>query len=527
MPSRTLQKLGLLGAILLAELLAITTWLDGAALAGRTGMVGQIGASGAWVLRFVVGFAAAFAAFVALRGDFRVERAFPPVRFRSTWLLLHVVVAAAFALLSAQLYGAPTAIPDLLAAAWLVAGSVTLVVLCLAFYPLKIWTGLATESNAALHAAGVAGAGVLAVRLSQSMWQSAALLTFQMVQVLVRPVLPDLLVQPEQMRLQGHSFGVIISEECSGLEGVGLVVAFGAVWLWLNRTEFRFPRALLLLPAGMLVIYALNAVRIALLLLLGDAGAPNVAAGGFHSQAGWICFNGVALGMTLVVPRMGWFSLHPRQAEQATYNPTAPYLMPFLAILASGMFTRAASADFDWLYAARLVAALAALWWYREPLLKLDWRFGWAGVLAGAAVFAVWLGLDQWLALPAAAMPAALGSAGDGLRWAWISTRALAAITTVPIAEELVFRGYAMRRWSGAEFDALPLRSSTLAGVAGSSVVFGMLHGDRWIAGILAGFAFAWVARSRDRIGEAVAAHAVANVLLAVWVLYFNQWQYW
>ncbi len=34
-------------------------------------------------------------------------------------------------------------------------------------------------------------------------------------------------------------------------------------------------------------MFALNALRIAILMLIGNAGFPDVAAYGFHSQAGW------------------------------------------------------------------------------------------------------------------------------------------------------------------------------------------------------------------------------------------------
>ena len=109
----------------------------------------------------------------------------------------------------------------------------------------------------------------------------------------------------------------------------------------------------------------------------------------------------------------------------------------------------------------------------------------------------------------------------------WIVFRALAATTTVPIAEELAFRGFLMRRLTTADFEAIPLSSSTWLGVLVSSVVFGLLHGDRWLAGTLAGLTFALVARRTNRIGDAVVAHAVTNGLLVIWVLYFGQWQYW
>ena len=527
-----LLRAGFLFGLLLVELLAITNWLDGAELAGRAGLPGQIGVLGAWILRLVVGFCAAFAAFASLQGVWKRLVREDPGPMRWGWCSLHAVFAGAFVFASAALYGNWPGVtsPNLLAAGWALLGLLTLLSVCLGFYPEGFWRQLFQAPGQAWAAAVlVSTLGVGAVAWSQSMWQSAARLTFALVEMLLRPMIPGLLVDPAHMRIQGHHFGVIIAQECSGLEGVGLMLVFSVAWLWLYRHEFRFPRTYLLVPAGVVTLFLLNSVRIALLLLLGDAGAERIAEGGFHSQAGWIAFNGVAFGMTIVVPKLRWFSLHPSGADRKTgvENPTATYLIPFLAILASGMLSRAASADFEWLYGLRFLAAAAALWFYRKQLLQLDWRSGWWGLGAGVAVFGVWLGFDRWQGTRQASMPFPLAGAGASLRWSWIAMRALAATTTVPIAEELAFRGFLMRRISSADFEVLPLRSASWVAILGSSVAFGLLHGDRWIAGILAGLVFAWVARRTNRMGEAVAAHAITNGLLAVWVLYLDQWQYW
>jgi membrane protease YdiL (CAAX protease family) len=47
------------------------------------------------------------------------------------------------------------------------------------------------------------------------------------------------------------------------------------------------------------------------------------------------------------------------------------------------------------------------------------------------------------------------------------------------------------------------------------------------LLGTLAGLAFAAALRWRGRVGDAVAAHAVSNLLLAVWVLGFGDWAQW
>jgi membrane protease YdiL (CAAX protease family) len=60
-----------------------------------------------------------------------------------------------------------------------------------------------------------------------------------------------------------------------------------------------------------------------------------------------------------------------------------------------------------------------------------------------------------------------------------------------------------------------------------SSAAFGLMHGQHWIVGTLAGLAFAGALRWRGRMGDAVVAHAVSNLLLAAWVLGTGDWGQW
>ena len=96
-----------------------------------------------------------------------------------------------------------------------------------------------------------------------------------------------------------------------------------------------------------------------------------------------------------------------------------------------------------------------------------------------------------------------------------------------PIAEELAFRGFLLRRLISPDFEALPLHSFTWLGLGISSVAFGLLHGTLWFAAIVAGLLYAWTLIRRGRIGEAIIAHATTNALLAGYVLIFQKWHLW
>lgn len=128
---------------------------------------------------------------------------------------------------------------------------------------------------------------------------------------------------------------------------------------------------------------------------------------------------------------------------------------------------------------------------------------------------------------PPSTIAAGLASLPSPARITWLVFRTVAAVITVPIAEELAFRGFLIRRLTSADFETLSSRHYTYVAVLVSSVAFGLLHGDRWLAGTLAGLIYAVAYLRRGRIGDAVVAHATTNALLAVCVLLGGKWDLW
>lgn len=376
----------------------------------------------------------------------------------------------------------------------------------------------------------VLGTGAcLAAVVAERIWYPLAQWTLVLADLMLRPFLPGMSVDPGARILGTPSFSLEVAPACSGYEGIGLILVFTTACLWFFRREWRFPRALLLIPIGVAAIWLSNAVRVAGLVFIGSTLSPDVAMQGFHSHFGWIMFNAVALGTCLVARRVSWLTAEvpgrTARPEPQTHdqNAVAAYLMPFVAILATGLLAGLASAGFEWLYPVRIIAAGAALWYFRSTYRQLDWRVGWPALAAGAVVFALWIGLERWLGLASSGVPAPLAQATPFVRTTWIALRILGAIVTVPIAEELAFRGFLLRRLASADFEAVPWRAFQWLPFLISSIVFGVLHGERWLAGMI----YALVLMRRGRIGEAVLAHATTNALLAAWVLSTGQWQLW
>jgi CAAX prenyl protease-like protein len=209
-----------------------------------------------------------------------------------------------------------------------------------------------------------------------------------------------------------------------------------------------------------------------------------------------------------------------------TQNPTAIYLMPLLVILAAGVFSHAMSGKFEVTYPLRFLAGIVILAIYRQDLSKLDWRFSWRGPLVGFFIFLMWIASVRAI-LPTSGIPEALASFSPMARDIWIGSRLLASILTVPVAEELAYRGYLMRRLGHSDFESIPFTSVRWPALAVSSVAFGVAHGVLWLPGIVAGLLYGVLVIRSGRLGEALAAHATTNALLAIVVLTGNQWQLW
>jgi exosortase E/protease (VPEID-CTERM system) len=530
-----MPRLFVIAAVLAVETLLLSGLIQSARLESLTGAAKFVHDVQHWAFRYIIAYAVSFAMLLSLRGAdtlAAISAAARDAPIRLAWLLAHSALLWLFAFLSAALYSGGPLPFAAVATAWHLVGFATALALFAAMAPLRVWIDFVQRTGPLpFYALLPATGALLAYKASQLLWAPAAAITFHLVRLLLQPFLPSLGSDASTLTLMSGDFSVEISPACSGLEGVGLMLAFCSAWLWYYRHDYIFPRAFIIVPGGVLLIFLLNAVRLAALVLIGDAGYERVAVVGFHSQAGWIAFNLAAFCVAIAAKRSSWLNRAARATKVSTdsgttADATAAYLMPLLAILASGMIAHALSAGFDLLYPVRLVCAAIVLWAFRRSYRSLDWRFSWRGVSLGAATFCVWAACAHFLSTPAA-MPEDLAKMPLPLRESWIACRSAAAIITVPIAEELAYRGYLMRRIVSREFDTLPMaRVSKLALVA-SAVAFGVTHGGLWLAGIAAGLAYGAIAKSTGKIGESVAAHATTNALIAVQVLLFGQWQLW
>ena len=188
--------------------------------------------------------------------------------------------------------------------------------------------------------------------------------------------------------------------------------------------------------------------------------------------------------------------------------------------------------DLRWLYAVKIVCVAIALgWlWNRYSELRAQPKTGvgsWALSLAvGVVIFVVWIVLDQpWAVMgtPGGWNPA--NSSGE-ISWALVAVRLAGAVAVVPVMEELFWRSLVLRWTRNSDFlSVAPAHAGAVALIV-SSLLFGLEHHE-WLAGIIAGLAYAGTYMRTGNLWCAVVAHAVSNLLLGVWVVQTGQWQFW
>lgn len=387
--------------------------------------------------------------------------------------------------------------------------------------PPRFWVRWLDQSRLAFLAAGTAGLAAYALgNWMQELWWPLQRSTFQIVATILRMSGQVAVNRPDELVIGTSRFAVRITAHCSGLEGIGLMCAFTGVYLWSFRRELRFPQALVLLPIGAISLWVLNAVRIAALIFIGGWN-QDAALKGFHSAAGWIFFNLVAVALVWTSSRSQLFA--KTQENQLSTNSASGYILPLIVFFASSLIAGLFSLDCELVMSAVAIPVLCSLWYCRATLFSLPWKPSWLSILAGGVVCAIVLAMPdrnsahasiavallQNLPMPIAAGSLLLGFAG--------------CVVAIPTAQELAFRGYLARKLVAADFENVPFNQFTWFAFFGSSIVSGVAGTD-WCSGILAGMIFALVMYRRGMLSDAILAHACSSALLFLFASATGKW---
>ena len=205
----------------------------------------------------------------------------------------------------------------------------------------------------------------------------------------------------------------------------------------------------------------------------------------------------------------------------------APFLVFLVLTFCQGKFGAASA---HWFYLAKTLAGAWLVLEMRPLVLEMRWALSWEAVLTGVGIFAIWAGLDPYyphlMKSGATGNPGEQFGTGSALAWFFIAVHILGMTLVVPPLEEVFYRSFLYRYLASQNFLSVPLNKFLPWPFFVTVLVFGFSHNE-WLAGILCGTAYQWLVLRKNRLGDAMTAHAITNFLLGTWIVWRGAWNFW
>ncbi len=225
----------------------------------------------------------------------------------------------------------------------------------------------------------------------------------------------------------------------------------------------------------------------------------------------------------------------PREEARSLARDDVAYVLPMAIFMA---FTWAGG---NWptlyplTYAAKVVlvaAALAVLW---RNYTKISWRYAWLGMIVGAIGIVQWVGMQVWLqhhfdffAPPENPFDPTTTFDSPAMLYGFLAFRIIGAVLVVPVMEELFWRDFLWRQiLAPNDFKLAEVGERSWAAFLIVAVVFAFVHGNWWLTSIVWAMMIGALLMYTKSLGACIVAHAVTNLLLALYVLRYRDWAFW
>ncbi|MFQ3167832.1 MAG: CAAX prenyl protease-like protein [Limisphaerales bacterium] len=190
-----------------------------------------------------------------------------------------------------------------------------------------------------------------------------------------------------------------------------------------------------------------------------------------------------------------------------------------------------------WIYLAKCVVGAWMIWVTWPLVSEMRWAISFEALITGTLVFILWVALD--VPYPKFSQPDETWNLskhfGEATMMVWFfaGVRIVGSTLLVPMFEEVFYRSFLYRyilapNWMFTAYNSFAVKPFLI-----TSVVFGLTH-QHWLAGIGCGMIYQLLVIRTNRIGDAITAHAVTNLLLGVWVVTQGfgyaekpQWHFW
>lgn len=216
---------------------------------------------------------------------------------------------------------------------------------------------------------------------------------------------------------------------------------------------------------------------------------------------------------------------------QFSQSPLLARAAPFVVfLLLTGLAGQFEGAPRYWIYLAKTLVGGWLLWLARPYLPELKWNFTPLALAGGVLITALWIGLDdfypKWGQPGPPWNPHLMFGADAALAWFFVVVRFAGSVLVVPPLEEVFYRSFVYRYAARKDWLGVPLNQFLPLPFLIASALFAVEHRE-WLAGLLTGFLLQGIVIRTNRLGDAIVAHALANLLLGAWVVWQGAWNFW
>ncbi len=240
-------------------------------------------------------------------------------------------------------------------------------------------------------------------------------------------------------------------------------------------------------------------------------------------------------------------------ANNSRRNPLGlaelPRVLPFVLFLVIGAAEgRYFPGSQYWLYVAKTVVSGALLYYWRGLISEMRWAFSVSGLLSGLVIAALWIGLDGVIpsldAIWYAARKLVTGQAAPpvtpdalwnpityfvgqpALGWGFVAIRVLGRSLVVPAMEEVFYRSFFYRYIANPKFLEMPIGVWHSVAFLVTCAAFSFSHPGQWLAALICAATYQWLVIRHKRLGDAMLAHGVTNLVISIWAITTGQWKF-
>ena len=214
-------------------------------------------------------------------------------------------------------------------------------------------------------------------------------------------------------------------------------------------------------------------------------------------------------------------------ATQKKKQSILPYILPFVLFALFTYFGPIFSLSPGLVYPINTIAVAGCLAWFWR-IFKSEFKFqiNWSTIVVGIVVFLIWIGLEGLYPQIGTSTLAESSEYNVYGNASFLAVRLTGAVLVVPIMEELFWRSFALRFLINTDFTRVPIGKFTWFSFITVALAFGFEH-HRWLPGIIAGVAYAGLLYRSKNLFSPTLSHAVTNLLLGIYVITTQRWEFW